>query len=67
MKKLLPILLIGVMLFSLGIVAFAAVEPRMEWCSATGGSCEIEEIPGAHGWLLVCANCNKSYGFIPYE
>ena len=32
MKKLLPILLIGVMLFSIGMVAFAS--PRMENCPA---------------------------------
>lgn len=56
MKKLLPILLIGVMLFSIGIVAFAS--PKVELCSATGGPHETELVYGSNGaWFIWCVNC----------
>lgn len=66
MKKLLPILLIGVMLFSIGIVAFA--NPRMEYCTATGGPHEpVVMHPGSTGILYVCLSCGDDIFFEPYE
>lgn len=65
MKKLLPILLIGVMLFSVGIVAFAS--PRMEGCSE-GGSCTTEYVDGANNkWYIICTKCGTVYDSGSYD
>ena len=51
MKKLLPILLIGVMLFSIGFGVFAS--PRIVGCSQ-GGYCETIYKDGAHNkWYII--------------
>lgn len=59
MKKLLPILLIGVMLFSVGMVAFAS--PEMEGCSQ-GGYCETDYVEGSgNKWYIICSKCGTCY------
>lgn len=63
MKRLLSILIIGVMLFSIGMVAFAS--PRTEGCSQ-GGQCEGEMVDGAHNmWYIMCRKCGTilDYGY----
>ena len=59
MKKLLLILIIGVMLFSIGMVAFANL--RMEYCTATGGSHEVGVSYEGGGLRYYCIACVKIF------
>lgn len=65
MKKLLPILLIGVMLFSIGFGVFAS--PRIVGCSQ-GGYCETIYKDGANNkWYIICTKCGTVYDSGTYD
>ncbi len=58
MKKLLPILLIGVMLFSLGIVAF--VSPKISLiCGVTVLSHYYEYVESGNWYVFVWRDCEE--------
>ena len=59
MKKLFRNLLVIIMIFSIGMVAFAS--PRIPpICDVTGLPHEYEYVESGNGWTFICINCGET-------